>query len=81
MPPGRRGVYRKPVAGVFLVMSEEAPLAGSRPMRERRTNLRLRKLIDDLQAADRENQDAIDTLASHVSLLAHDVEALKRSKV
>ena len=47
---------------------------------ERRTNLRLRKLIDDLQAADRENQDAIDTLASHVSLLAHELEALKRSK-
>ena len=37
-------------------------------------------LIDELQTGIRENRDAIDTLISHVSALAHDVDALKRER-
>jgi hypothetical protein len=50
------------------------------PFVERRKNLRLRKLIDDLQVGVRENREAIDRLTAHVSGLLHDVDALKRER-
>ena len=45
--------------------------------RERRTNHRLRFLIDELQAGVRGNREAVANLADRVIVLEHDVEALK----
>jgi hypothetical protein len=48
------------------------------PGPERRTSLRLRKLIDDLQAGQREHRVTLDTVLLRLNQLAADVEALKK---
>ena len=45
---------------------------------ERRTNWRLRELINDLQAGVRENRFAIEQVAGRVAELAAEIEAVKR---
>jgi outer membrane murein-binding lipoprotein Lpp len=45
---------------------------------ERRTNLRLRAVINELQAAVRENRSAIDALSKQIADLREDLEMLKR---
>jgi hypothetical protein len=45
---------------------------------ERRTNWRLRDLINDLQAGVRENRVAIEQVAGRVAELAAEIEAVKR---
>ena len=44
---------------------------------ERRTNLRLRAVIDELQTAVRENRASIDTLTQHVDDIRKEVAGLK----
>jgi hypothetical protein len=50
------------------------------PEEERRTSLRLRKLIDDLQAGQREHRATLDTVLLRLNQLAADVEALKKAQ-
>jgi hypothetical protein len=44
---------------------------------ERRTNLRLRALIDEIQAGIRDHQGALETLDARVSALTADLQAIK----
>lgn len=44
---------------------------------ERRTNLRLRTIIDDLQTGVREIRSAVETLNERVAAISKDLEALK----
>ena len=48
--------------------------------RERRTNHRLRFLIDELQAGVRANREAISNVADRVAIIERDVEALKTTQ-
>ena len=47
---------------------------------ERRTNHRLRALIDELQAGVRGDREAIETVSDRVTVLERDVEALKTTQ-
>ena len=47
---------------------------------ERRTNLRLRAIIDELQAGVRENRGAIEILTGRVTTIANEVDSLKQSR-
>jgi len=57
---------------------ESGPKAWSGP--DRRTNLRLRAIIDELKAGVREHGTAIETLTDRITTIAADVEVLKRSR-
>ncbi len=46
---------------------------------DRRRALRLRKLVDELQAAVRENRTAIETLTRHFVDLTRDVDKIKET--